>query len=211
MRCRMPEPRVQKATNPKCLLSLICTGVLITTAGCSHKSVPLPLTASIPSPDRSYMDLEPGWKLRILVPLLKSGGLPATGASQQMDGNTISLSAENLIGYEVSYYSVAGKPSGAVRLRFTSAAITTNGKTVVEPNPPALPFHLPRSTGHIRLVYLVRASQADHGMAIVSSKHIDALNAFTKQLKERPSICNESNKIFCSWVPSGVAVRPERE
>jgi hypothetical protein len=52
-----------------------------------------------------------------------------------------------------------------VRLRFRWAEITKDGKTVHEANPPTLPFTLPRGTGHIRLVYFVRLSQADHNMA----------------------------------------------
>ena len=131
-----------------------------------------------------------------------------------MNGNTISLSTDSPVGYEISYYSVVGRRGGAVKLKFTSAARTANTKTVAEPKPPLLPFPLPRCGQHIRLVYLiVRSTQADHNMAILAAKHLDSLDAFTTRLKANPSVCTTgaSDDIFCSWVPAGIAVRPEKE
>jgi hypothetical protein len=47
-------------------------------------------------------------------------------------------------------------------------------------------------------------------MAIVAAKRLDTLNAFTKRLRENPSVCEgKEEEIFCSWVPAGIAVRPE--
>jgi hypothetical protein len=190
-------------------LLLVLTAVLIATGGCSRKIVSVPVASNIAKPD-DYMDLEPEWKLRIVVPLLKSGGFRPALTGQQTDGNTISMSAEDLLGYEVSHYVANGKTASRVRLAFVSAEATREGKTVSEAHAPALPFPLPQGREHIRLVYLVRVSQADHNMAIVAAKRLDALNAFTKRLRENPSICAEKEKdIFCSWVPAGIAVRPE--
>ncbi|MGA8026674.1 MAG: hypothetical protein WB992_05970 [Bryobacteraceae bacterium] len=188
-----------------------CIGVLTIIAACSRKSIPIPAPANISRNDRSYEDLKAGSRLRIVVPLLKSGGFRVTGSAQQSQGSTITLHTEDLIGYETSYYSVNGNRNGRVRLKFLSAETTREGKTVPEPNPPMLPFRLPREPAHIRLIYLVRVSEADHNMAIIASKRVDALEAFTKQLKERPSICNEGKETFCSWVPEGIAVRPEAQ
>jgi hypothetical protein len=196
-------------TNTRLLLGLM--GVVIATGGCSHKNIPVPMpTASnIAKPD-DYLDLEPEWKLRIVVPLVKSGGFRPAVTAQQTDGSTISMSAADLLGYEVSHYVVNGKDGGRVRLTFVSAEATREGKTVPETHAPALPFSLPERREHIRLVYLVRVSQVDHNMAVVAAKRLDALNAFTKRLRENPSVCAEKEEdIFCSWVPAGIAVRPE--
>ena len=196
------------------LLLVACLSVLIAPAGCSRKSIPTPAAPNISKADDSYMDLEPEWKLRIVVPLLKSGGFrPAITSPQtspQTEGNTITISAADLIGYEVSHYIAKDKGNNRVRLQFVSAEATRDGKTAPEPNPPKLPFSLPRRTGHIRLVYLVRVSQADHNMAIVASKRPEAVNAFTRRLKENPGICGKEEGVFCSWVPAGIAVRPEK-
>jgi hypothetical protein len=190
------------------IISCDVCGALVAWAGCS-RNVHVPASASIPAADNSYVDLESGWRLSIVVPLVKSGGTRPTLSPQQNAGNTISLSAGDLTGYEISQYAITGRSNGAVRLKFTSAEITKDGKTVLDPTPPALPFTLPRGSEHIRLIYLVRASQADHNMAVAASKRLDALNVFTKQLNKNPDVCKTSDEVSCAWVPAGVAVRPE--
>jgi hypothetical protein len=182
---------------------------LLMCLGCARQNVHVPNARDIPVSDNSYTDLEGGSRLSILVPLTKSGGTRPTLSAQQHDGSAITLSAADLTGYELAYYSITGKRNGPVRLKFTSAEITKDGKTAREPNPPILPFQLPRGNERIRLIYLVRASQADHNMAIVASKHLNALNTFTKQLKNDPGICARHDDVFCSWVPAGVAVKQE--
>jgi hypothetical protein len=176
---------------------------------CSRRNAHLSQAGAPVITDNSYTDLERGARLSVLLPLTKSGRTLPALSSQKGDGSTITLSAADLTGYETAYYAITGGRNGAVRLRFTSAEITRDGKTAVEPNPPVLPFALPQGREHIRLIYLVRASQADHNMAIVASKHLDALNTFTKQLKQDPRICARNDEVFCSWVPAGIAVRQD--
>jgi len=183
--------------------------ILFFTPGCSHKTLHLPAKATNSPTDNSYMDLTPGSRLRILVPVLHSGTYPVVADSQHQEGNTIVLSATNLAGYEMFYYSIKGKADGRIRLQFTAAEKTMDGKTVPEPNVPKLPFSLPQGFQHIRLIYMVRQSQSDHNMAITAAKNLDTLNVFTKQLKGKPEFCKGEGEIFCSWVPAGVAVRPE--
>ncbi len=164
---------------------IVCAGLLAATAGCSRKSVRVPTAAAVSKNDNSYMDLEAGGMLRIVVPAADSRG------------------------YDISNYDITAARDG-VRLRFASAERTRNGKAIPEPNAPPLPFQLPRRPAHIRLIYLVRVSEADHNMAIVAAKRLDVLNAFTKRLKESPTVCEANGAIFCAWVPARVAVRPER-
>jgi hypothetical protein len=143
------------------------------------------------------------------VPLLKSKGTLPSVIGESQEEKTISVAAPDFVGYEVSYYAITGRSSGIVRLKFKSAEVSRNRKTVQEPNPPALPFKLPRGPADVRLVYLIRASRADHNMAILASKRLPALNAFTKQLKQSPTVCGQDKGVSCTWVPVGVAVRPE--
>jgi hypothetical protein len=194
-------------TNARLLMLLMSASMLATLIGCSRTQVPLP--ASSPAPrNNSYIDLKVGWTLRIVVPLLKSGGFRPEFIPQKTAGNTISLQAADLIGYVTAHYAVNGK-DGEVRLTFASAEESREGKTARLIAPPALPFELPRKPEHVRLVYLVRVSQADHNMAIVAARRLDALNTFTSRLLQDPSVCHSDNRIFCSWVPAGVAVRTE--
>jgi hypothetical protein len=192
-------------TNSWPLLLLTC---IVT--GCGRKTVTVPPTPSNMARQDDYVDLAPDWKLRVVVPLVKSGGFRPVVSGEQTNGNTITMSAMDLAGYEVSQYAVTGKSASRVRIVFVSAESTREGKTVPEKRPPALPFSFPHGSEYIRLVYLVRVSQADHNMAIVAAKRVEALDAFTKRLKEDPVICGIEEGVFCSWVPAGVAVRPDK-
>ncbi len=190
-------------------LLLAGTALLVGSVACSHKEVIVATPPKAVRSDNSYVDLQPGWTLRIVLPLLNSGKISSDLIAQEVKGNTISLSAPDVAGYSMSHYTVNGKQGVGVRLRFVSAEETRNGETIQTMSPPALPFELPRKTGNVRLIYLVRVSQADHNMAIAASKSIEALNAFTKRLREDPSVCHINPDVFCSWVPAGIAVRPE--
>lgn len=183
---------------------------LLAAAGCANKPVTAhtPQTA-IPASDTSYQDLAPGQRLRIVVPVLTSGKREAPKLAASINGKEMLFTKGDLAGYEVSEYTAEKRHGGRVELRFTSAAITKDGKTSQETQPPALPLALPQKPQHIRLLYLIRNSQADHNMAIVAAKKRPALEAFTKRLKSRPDICGSESEIFCVWVPAGIAVRPE--
>jgi hypothetical protein len=186
--------------------AVLGTLALVTCIGCSGRKVRVSHAGRIVTSDNSYTDLERGSQLSILVPLVKSGGTLPPSRPLQVEGSTMTFSAADLTGYEVAHYAITGGGrDGTVRLNFTSAEITKDGKTIHEANAPTLPFTLPRGTGHIRLVYLVRVSQADHKMAILASKHLETLNTFTAQLRRTPGICKHGAEVFCSWVPAGVA------
>lgn len=160
--------------------------------------------------NNSFSDLEPGSALKIILPLLKSGGFLPELQTEQINANTFNVRADDFIGYTTLHYTAVGR-KGTVTLKFVSAEQTQQGNTTSLPQSPPLPFALPHHRAHVRLVYLVRVSRADHNMAIVASKRIDALNAFTARLNEHPEICKTADGIFCSWVPAGVAVRVEHQ
>jgi hypothetical protein len=161
------------------------------------------------SSDNSYLDLKPGGELKVVVPLKagKNDLIPIPG--QGRDGSLV-LSAPGLAGYQISHYSVAGRIDGTVRIRFQSAETVRDGKTTpTATKAPELPFALPAKRAHVRLLYLVRQSRSDHNMAIVAGKSPEDLNSFTQTLKTDPNRCKTEGKIFCAWVPAGVAVRAE--
>lgn len=194
---------------PRRIVIPVYAWLLFTSISCLRKThAPASQT---PVADNSYLDLAPGGSLRIVVPLLKSGALPLETLLLQQDGDTFLVSAANLAGYDISFYSIDRAPHGRVRLKFTTAEITRDSKTVSDSQAPALPFALPLTPQHIRLFYFVRKSQSDHNMAILASKNLAALNTFTKQLENHPDVCGTDGEISCSWVPAGIAVRPESE
>ena len=187
---------------------LILSAAVVMSSACSHRTSP-PRTATLPSDDGSYADLEPGERLRIVVPVFKSGGYRLAQDSEVSSGTTVVLSAKDLTGYAVFHYSVAARRRGKVGLTLNSAEITQEGRTVQALNPPALPFALPSKPQHVRLIYFIRNSQSDHNMAIAGAKTRILLQELTNRLKVDPSVCKTNGEIFCSWVPAGIAVRPE--
>jgi hypothetical protein len=191
------------------ILKLLCVALLIGVAACSKREIRPPVPPNINQGPPDYEDLRPGYDLRIVLPLLKSGGTSPTLSNQHAAGATISLSAPDLIGYETIRYAVMGKRGNRVQLKFASAEITKKGASSPISEPPALPFLPPRKAEHIRLIYFVRLSDSDHNMAIISSKHMDDLNKLTMQIRKDPNACINTQDASCSWVPAGVAVRPE--
>jgi hypothetical protein len=183
--------------------------------GCSRAPVPVatPATPGSRVLDRSYMDLQGGSKLRIIVLLSGAVVSGAAGAQSTVESsqaqNQITVHTVGSFGYEQSRYAVDRKSSGKVRLVFESADVTKENKTTTEAKEPALPFPLPRSTEYIRLVYFVRKSQADHNMAILGAKRRDLLDGFTERLEQDPGVCADAKEIFCTFVPPMIAVRPE--
>ncbi len=154
------------------------------------------------------MDLTPDCRLRVLLPLVRDGSSGVAANCVQGNGNTMVCSAPNLIGYQMSYYSVDPAGSGRVRLRFTSAETTIDGKQESGSSEVRLPLAPPTGAAHIRLIYLIRVSQSDHNMAIIWAKNTEALNAFTDRLNSDPTVCGRG-EISCTWVPEGIVLRPE--
>ncbi|HUE22857.1 MAG TPA: hypothetical protein VMQ86_14320 [Bryobacteraceae bacterium] len=174
--------------------------------GCAARNAPAPAAAVQPI-GPSYIDLEPGWRLRVVTPILKSGGYRLKTAGQSLDGNNLTLSAgDDFLGYEVAYYAVKAR-AGAV---FVSAETTIGGRSTAQPQPVAHLFQLPRGARHVRLIYLVRVSQADHDMAVAAAKDMDALEALTRRVQASPvDACHDGQGAFCAWIPAGIAVLPQ--
>lgn len=191
-------------------LSSICIACfLLFATGCFHtvKMKQSALTGQVCND--CFLDLTPGGRLRIVMPVFKPGTSSVATSPQKQEGSTIEFSATNLIGYSSSYYAIEAWRSGKVRLRFASAEMTKGGVTKLEAKPPQLPFALPQKPARIRLIYLLRSSQSDHNMAIVAAAKQELLSTFTEQVQADPSRCAVTKQIFCSWVPAGIAVRPE--
>jgi hypothetical protein len=144
--------------------------------------------------------------------LLKSGGYRLRVAEEEVGENSTALHVgEDFEGYETAFYAVEPRKSGGVRIDFISAAVTREGKTVDQPSPKVPLFRLPPSTRMVRLIYLTRVSQFDHDMAVVAANEIGPLEELTQAVKTGQDACKSDDSSFCSWIPAGVAVRPERQ
>lgn len=193
--------------------------LMIATIGCAAKktakALPDPAAANnVPAPIKEFVDLEPGWRLRIIAPITKSGSYSVKMNAVETPGRGITLkTSDDLIGYETAYWAVAARAfGGGITIRLTSAELTRNG----QPEPIAMPMraavHVPGYAHFVRLFYLTRKSDADHNMAIAGVGRFDQLEAFSKALRESPNETCASRpreRIYCDWIPVGVAVRPE--
>jgi len=175
-------------------------------SGCAARKPAAPAAVVQPI-GPSYIDLQPGWRLRVVTPILKSGGYRLKSLGQTVEGNNVTLSAEDdSLGYEVAYYAVTARHG----VEFVSAETTRNGHTSPQPRPVAQLFQLLRRVRHVRLVYLVRVSQADHDMAVVAARDMDDLEAITRRVESSPTdACHDERGAFCAWIPVGIAVVPQ--
>ena len=134
----------------------------------------------------SYLDLRPGWRLRVVTPLLRSGGYRLTPNVQQSGTNTMTVSAgKDFMGYETSYYLVRKKRWAGLGIQFLSAETTRNGVTRAELNPRVKLFQLQRRRRYIRLIYLRRASRSDHDMAVLAADDATVLADATAPVNGR--------------------------
>jgi hypothetical protein len=171
-----------------------------------------------PSPDvlkdaaaRGFTELQPGWRIKVVTPILKSGGYSPHITEEKEIGNIVSLSADaDLVGYETSYYSVRQRKDRGVKIELASVLLTKDGKTTRQEQPVLQLLDLPNTVRFVRFLYLLRISGADHDMAIVGGDAPSLVDEITIKLQADPTgNCVMSAHSYCRWVPKGVGVRVE--
>ncbi len=190
--------------------SVISFTVLILLAACSPRAVRSPSPSAAAKNRLPYVDLEPGWRLQVVTPLTRSGRYVIESTSQQNGANITVAANSDFLGYETDYYSVDHRGRDSVKIHFVSAAVTKDGvaNPVAQPRVPL--FQLPDSDKYVRLLYLKRESQTDHDMAVLAASKRELLSALTDRVQEDPHACRDAQHTYCSWIPAGIAVRPER-
>ena len=188
----------------------LCTlALVLMLASCASREVHVPLQTQTNSIDQSFLDLQGGWRVRVVTPILKSGGYRL----QSLESGGRNLGdfrvGPDFVGYENDYYSVVKSGSG-VHVEFRAAEAVKDGKTSRQPRPLVALFSLPVQMGYVRLIYLVRVSDADHNMAIVGAEDPETLASLTRLVQTNPEEgCRREMHSDCWWVPAGIAVRPE--
>jgi hypothetical protein len=162
-----------------------------------------------------YIDLEAGWIVRVVIPLSKSGVLTnfasaPVGGRQERAGTLTSVAPKDFAGYATDYYQVSARDRGGVRVTFQKAEVTRDGQTVSQPKAVAPMFQLPASARYVRLLFLMRVSDADHNMAVLASSRMDRLAELTLAVQKDRAGCVSTKDAHCYWVPAGFALRPEQ-
>jgi len=183
-------------------------GILAMLTGCAGRNVRAPAAPEANAMDPGYLDLKAGWRLVVVVPVLKSGGYRLPSLLGQTGGNPVSAGPD-FLGYETDIYLVAGK-GAEVRIHFGSAEVVQDGNKSRQTSPRFRLFELASDQRYVRLIYLVRQSQADHNMAVVAADDVATLGEVTRMVQAHPDdACRAGARSSCSWVPGGIAVRPE--
>jgi hypothetical protein len=201
------------------LVVAVCLALVGLLTGCAARTRRISAAGAkpvVPAPapqPGTYIDLQPEWRVRVVIPILKSGGYVLKELATETVGKTVTVdTGGDFLGYEIAYYTVQGRRGGGVRIDFASAEGTRNGVTASETKSIAPLFQLPRRARYVRLIYLIRVSQVDHDMAVVAARDIGSLNALTLRVQANPGeACRDGRDESCSWVPQGIAVRPEVE
>jgi len=195
-------------------------------ASCALHNVPPP--AEAPPPRSWYwVDLHTGWRVRVVTPVTQSGewlvvanphvGNGESSTQVQMmrsapGAATIKLKAgKDLIGYEVSLYSVKAQRGGGVRIVFRSAVINSSGKKTAQSRALFPMFELPRDDKFVRILHLGWGSSGDHDAAILAASNPNILDVLARNVALDHSGCVIGRDSFCSWVPAGIAVIPEHK
>jgi hypothetical protein len=92
-----------------------------------------------------------------------------------------------------------------MRITLTSVEATIDGKTESRTIPLARLFELAAATRHVRLIYLTRASQADHDMAVIAGRTSGTVDELTRRIEADPSSACTATP-GCAWIPAGIAV-----
>ena len=190
--------------------------LLIALASCTKHRLSIPsAVANNDKGEFSYLDLQPGWRLRAIVPLTKSGTfLPVTRLDQAQEGTerpgAITLSAgSEFAGYETQFYAVEPRRRG-VHVAFASATAAKNGKSEPRSEPAVDLFEYLVKDRYLRLIFLQRASRTDHNMAVVGGAQQAALEELTERVQENPEACLREREAVCWWIPAGIALRAEK-
>jgi len=205
---------------PAIVMGLFVIALII--CGCARPRVSSPSApARVATPD--WIDLQPHWRVRVVTPVLASGGYlvkteppQAAGAEGDHAGRgtprdavpEITLSAPGLIGYEVSFYRVSPRQGGGVRVAFDSAEVHRH-ESVLRSRRPIQPlFTLPSEARWVRILHLARGRQ-EYDSAILAAARRDTLESLTRQVEADPAACKSVPDGYCVWIPAGIAAIPE--
>jgi hypothetical protein len=185
--------------------------IIATVSGCIHRQPPEPATVSN---ERAFVDLQAGWRIRVVTPMLKSGTIKAQTQELRSSNGTVSLKISNdFEGYETDFYSARAQAKAGIDVQFVSAEVTDiNGKKTTKSQPIVPLFIFPRGIEHVRLLFLTRVSQAEHNEAIIGAASLAELEQLTQRVAANPDDdCGNSTNEVCSWVPEGISVQPEKK
>jgi hypothetical protein len=188
---------------------LFLLALLLFLLACARKNVHPPSQKSPEPYNPDFIDLRAGWRVLVVTPILKSGQFMLPPASLRST-DPHNIAGTDFLGYENDYYVVKGRDRN-VRIEFRSAEVVRDGNIRPESVPRLALFRFPPNIHYVRLMHLLRVSDADHNMAILGAEDTQALDDLTGNVKNKPDqSCQQQARSICIWVPQGVAIRPQK-
>lgn len=191
-------------------LRVFVATLCVALSACStHRQQPEPSPIS----NLNYIDLQPGWRIRVVAPILKSGGYKVRLEEvKNQNGTTTIKTGKDFEGYETDYYDVRSSDS-LLNIKFHSGEVRRNdGSRQSTLHPLAPLFDSSHERQYVRLLFLRRSSDRDHDQAILAASSARQLELLMNQVQSDPAQnCQSREEMSCIWVPAGVAVRPEKK
>jgi hypothetical protein len=185
--------------------------MLATVSACGHRHSPEPPAISH---ERSYIDLQAGWRIRVVTPILKSGTFKVQIQELRTGNGAVTLkTSDDFQGYETDIYSARDEGKAGIAVQFVSAEVTDiSGKRTAKPQPIVPLFVFPQGIQYVRLLFLTRVSKAEHNEAIIAASSLEGIEELTQRVGANPDEnCRNSAEEVCSWVPEGISVQPEKK
>jgi hypothetical protein len=144
-------------------------------------------------PERAYVDLSAGSRLKAVGPLFREGAKPETRAVESVasDGGTLTVKASpDLVGVETAWYAVEAYPNRpGARIVFLSAE-DRMGDLTTRPGHPQLDYlRFAPDAAFYRLFTITRLSQSNHDTLVLGASSQSQLDQETKRLEADPSQC----------------------
>jgi hypothetical protein len=157
--------------------------------------------------------LEPGFRLKVVAPLLKSGYSEIkTALAPNSKPGQLEVNVEGLEGFETSYYDIRPRSGGGVEFALASVEQNRIGKITNPLAPAAFQFDIAPGISHFRLLFLRRLSIADRDISLLGGESWSVLLSSAQRFDTVPgsvSECTTTPGLQCVAVTAKTAILSE--
>jgi hypothetical protein len=162
---------------------------------------------------KGAVTLEPGFRLKVVAPLLKPGYSEIkTALAPNSKPGQLNVNVEGLDGFETSYYDVRPRSGGGVEFALTSVEQNRMAKITKPAAPTAFQFDIAPGIQHFRLLFLRRLSIADRDISLLGGSSWGVLLSSAQRFDTVPgsvSECATTPGLQCVAVTAKTAILSE--
>ncbi|MBE7545204.1 MAG: hypothetical protein M9913_04500 [Bryobacteraceae bacterium] len=162
----------------------------------------------------SALNVEPGFVLKLVSPLLRpgSGPLVVDATIPDRPGPIDVRPSDNLEGFETSTYQILPQRPSGVRLQLASVEQNRQGISSAARQPSAFRLNLPPDARHLRLLFLRRKSASDRDITLVAAPSLQLLDESARRIQAAPdagTACSAEPAGRCLLLPQFTALNLE--